>query len=324
MEDGPAAGPPAGASGLRPPAGARLTPLAATAFRPDTVVLDVDGVLVDVSGSFREAVRETVVTMQRLMGCAAPWTPSLADVAALKRAGGGFNDDVHCSIALTAIGAGGAAGRLPALLAAVEAAGGGLGGLRAAEPGLPRVDGTLCVRVFDELYWGAVRFRAAFGEEPHHAPPGPGLVERERCLVDAGFPARLRSIGAVRRLALVTGRTPGELRAALSLLGWRREELDSVVTGDVVRKPDPACLDRVLAGCGARAAVYVGDVRDDCELVRRYRAERPGGAEVRGVAVGVEAEDLFARQEVDVALRETAHLPDLLRWWDSRSARPSR
>jgi HAD superfamily phosphatase len=321
MEGGPAPDQAAGPPVLRPPPGARLTPAAATPFRPDTVVLDVDGVLVDVSGSFREAVRQTVVTMQRLMGCAAPWAPSLEDVAALKRAGGGFNDDVRCSIALTAIGAGGAAERLPALLRAIEAAGGGLAGLRAAEAGLPRVDGALCVRVFDELYWGPARFRAAAGEEPRHATgDAPGLVERERPLVDADLPARLRTIGAVRRVGLVTGRTPVELRAALALLGWRREELDAVVTGDLARKPDPACLDRVLAGCGAQAAVYVGDVRDDCDLVRRFRAERPGGAEVRGVAVGAEAEDLFARQEVDAALRQTADLPDLLRWWADAGA----
>jgi HAD superfamily phosphatase len=307
-----------------PPPGARLTPAAAAPFRPDTVVLDVDGVLVDVSASFREAVRRTVVIMQRLMGTPQPWTPTLADVTALKRTGGGFNDDVHCSIALTAVAAGGAAGRLRAVLAAVEAAGGGLGGLRAAEPGLPRVDGALCMRVFHEIYWGPERFRAVVGDEPRHAPRGPGLVERERPLVDPGFPARLRSAGAVRSLGLVTGRTPRELEAALALLGWPRQELDSVVTGDLARKPDPACLDRALAGCGAAAAVYVGDVRDDCELVRRFRAERPGGVEVRGVAVGAEADGLFSRHQVDVALRDTADLCDLLHWWGTVAAAPPR
>ena len=303
------------------PEGARLTAAAATGFQPDTVVLDVDGVLVDVGPSFREAVRHTVGTVQRLMGVEQVWTPGHAEIADLKRTGG-FNDDIHSSIALAAVGAGGAAARLPALLAAVEAAGGGLAGLRAVAPELPRVDGALCVRVFDEHYWGAVRFRAVFGEEPRHVTAAAGLVEAERPLVGADLLRRLRETAAVRRVALITGRHPAELDAALDLLGWSPADLDAVVTGDQLRKPDPACLDRVLGACGSGAAVYAGDVRDDWELVRRHRAERPGGPPVRGVIVGGEAEALRPLG-VDVTLRDAGDLVPLLRWWaDGARAQP--
>jgi phosphoglycolate phosphatase-like HAD superfamily hydrolase len=201
------------------------------------------------------------------------------------------------------------------LLAAVEAAGGGLAGLRAVAPELPRVDGVLCVRVFDEHYWGAVRFRAVFGEEPRHVTAAAGLVEAERPLVGADLPRRLRETAAVRRVALITGRNPAELDAALDLLGWSPADLDAVVTGDQLRKPDPACLDRVLGACGSSAAVYAGDVRDDWELVRRHRAERPGGPPVRGVIVGGEAEALRPLG-VDVTLRDAGDLAPLLCWWD--------
>jgi phosphoglycolate phosphatase-like HAD superfamily hydrolase len=242
-----------------------------------------------------------------------PWTPARAEIAALKRAGG-FNDDIHCSIALAAVGAGGAAMRLTELLVAVEEAGGGLAGLRVAAPGLPRIDGGLCLRVFDEHYWGADRFRSIFGEDPRHVTTAAGLVDAERPLVDADLPRRLRETAAVERVALITGRTPAELDAALDRLGWSASDLDAVVTGDQVRKPDPACLDRVLAACGSRAAVYAGDVRDDWELVRRHRAERAGAPPVRGVIVGGEAEALRALW-VDVTLRAAADLVPLLRWW---------
>ncbi|HEY2703247.1 MAG TPA: HAD family hydrolase [Candidatus Dormibacteraeota bacterium] len=300
-----------GAAALPP--GARLTAAAAMPFHPDTVALDVDGVLVDVEPSFREAVRHTVAALQRLMGVERPWTPSHAEIAQLKRAGG-FNDDIHSSIALAAVGAGGAAGRLEALLSAVEAAGGGLAGLRAAAPELPRVDGGLCVRVFDEHYWGADRFRAVFGEDPRHVTTAAGLVDAERPLVAADLPRRLRETAQVARVALITGRTPPELEAALELLGWSLADVDAVVTGDQLRKPDPACLERVLDACGSSAAVYAGDVRDDWELVRRHRAERPGGPPVRGVIVGGEAEALRPLG-VDVTLREAGDLVPLLRWW---------
>lgn len=296
-----------------PPRGARLTAAAASPFRPDTVILDVDGVLVDVEPSFRESVCRTVATMQRLMGTEPSWVPAREDVAALKRAGG-FNDDIHCSIALTAIAAGGAAPRLPELLAAIEAAGGGLSGLRAAAPGLPRVEGRVCLRVFDEHYWGAGRLRSVFGEEPRYVMEGDGLVGAEEPLVDGGFVERLRSVDGVRRVALITGRTPAELDAALELLAWRREWLDAVVTGDELRKPDPGCVDRIVARCGSRSAVYVGDVRDDWDLVRRYRVERAEGIEVRGVIVGGEA-DALRPLGVDATLRGASELVELLRWW---------
>jgi phosphoglycolate phosphatase-like HAD superfamily hydrolase len=295
------------------PSGAWLTEAAATPFHPDTVVLDVDGVLVDVEPSFREAVRHTVRTVQRLMGAEHPWVPTRAEIAALKRAGG-FNDDIHCSIALAAVGAGGAAPRLPELLVAAEEAGGGLAGLRIAAPGLPRIDGGLCLRVFDEHYWGAYRFRSIFDEEPRHVTTAAGLVDAERPLVDADLPRRLRETAAVESVALITGRTPSELGAALDLLGWSPSDLDAVVTGDQVRKPDPACLDRVLAACDSRAAVYVGDVRDDWDLVRRHRSERRGAPPVRGVIVGAEAEEL-RRLDVDATLRDATDLCSLLRWW---------
>ena len=296
-----------------PPAGAWVSAAAAGAFRPDTVVLDVDGVLIDVEPSFREAVLRTVATVQEAMGVERPWTPTRADVAALKRAGG-FNDDVVCSIALAAIGAGRAAGRFHELIGAVDHAGGGLAGLRAAAPELPRIDGALCMRVFDEHYWGAYRFRSVFGEDPRHVTHAAGLVDDERPLVDSDLPRRLRETADVGFVALVTGRTPAELDAALDLLGWSRADLDAVVTGDVVRKPDPACLDRVLDACGSHSAVYAGDVRDDWELVRRHRAERRAGPPVRGVIVGDEAAAL-RELGVDATIDAATGLVPLLRWW---------
>ncbi len=278
------------------------------------MILDVDGVLVDVEPSFREAVCRTVATMQRLMGVTSPWVPARAEVAALKRAGG-FNDDIHCSIALTAIAAGAMGPQLGELLGPIEAAGGGLDGLRAAAPALPRVEGRLCLRVFDEHYWGGSRFRSVFGEAPRHVDARRGLVDDERALVGPDLPARLRATAGVRHLALITGRTPAELAAALELLGWDRAGLDAVVTGDELRKPDPACLDRILAACASEAAVYAGDVRDDWELVRAHRAARPGGVPVRGVIVGGEAEALFDLG-ADVTLAGAADLVPLLAWWE--------
>ncbi|HZS13893.1 MAG TPA: HAD family hydrolase [Candidatus Dormibacteraeota bacterium] len=278
------------------PEGAWLNPRAAAGgFRLDTVVLDVDGVLIDVRESFREAVRETVVTLQRSLGVAAPWKPSHEDILVFKR-GGGFNDDIDLSIALTAIGAAGRGEDAATIARDTERAGGGLPALRAAAPELPRIAGREVLRIFDDLYWG-------------------GLVDRERALVPPDFPQRLRDAGA-RHVALVTGRTPRELDAALQRLGWDRLALCHAVTGDVVRKPDPACLDEVAQRCNPLSMVYVGDVRDDWELVRRWREERAGGVPVRGILVGEDAEmEGYRPLGVDATVRESGDVLAVLPRW---------
>ena len=69
------------------PSGAWLTEAAATPFHPDTVVLDVDGVLVDVEPSFREAVRHTVrVCGGKQLGRARPAAGTAAPASAASTA----------------------------------------------------------------------------------------------------------------------------------------------------------------------------------------------------------------------------------------------
>ena len=280
------------------PEGAWLNPSGAAdnSFRLDAVVLDVDGVLIDVRESFREAVRETVVAVQRGMGVGEPWRPSHEDIAVFKRAGG-FNDDIDLGIALTAIGAGGRAADAAAVAAACEQAGGGLAALRVTAPDLPRIQGREVLRVFDELYWGS-------------------LIERERALVPPDFPQQLRQSGA-RSIALVTGRTPRELDAALQRLQWQRSDLCAVVTGDMVRKPDPACLDVIAQQCNPQSIVYVGDVRDDWELVRRWGEERPQTPiSARGILVGRNEEmERYRPLGVDATVRRTADVLAILARW---------
>jgi HAD superfamily phosphatase len=276
--------------------------LHATAFAVDTVALDVDGVLVDVRESFREVVRATTVAMQRRMGVPQPWHPTQDDVSVFKRAGG-FNDDVDLSIALTAIGAGGRGDDAQRIAHEAELAGGGLPALRIVAPDLPRVVGREVLEKFDELYWG----RENTADD--------GLVNRERAMVGSDFPEALHSAGA-RAVALVTGRTPRELDAALARLSWRREQLCHVVTGDMVRKPDPACLDAVEHLCASLSVVYVGDVRDDWELVRRWRAERPDAIATRCILVGDDGEmERYRRLGVDATVRLTSDVPAILQGW---------
>lgn len=284
-------------------------------FDVDTVVLDVDGVLVDVRQSFREAVRETVVVVQREMGVAAPWRPSHDDINALKRAGG-FNDDIDISIALAALGAAGRGHDAAGVALQVEAAGGGLPALRSVAPDLPRIAGARVLEVFDALYWGTGGFSSGT-----NVTVGDGLISRERVLVGPDYPQLLRDAGT-RNIACISGRTPREFAAALSKLGWAEGTVRVAVTGDMVRKPNPACLDPVVRACNPQAMVYVGDVRDDWELVRRYRAERPEGVPTRGILVGSDADMAAYRAlDVDATVRSALDVPGVLRQWREATAR---
>ena len=290
------------------PDGAWVSPALTRPWRCDVAVLDVDGVLVDVEASFREGVRVTVARVLGELGCTV-WTPRVEDVRRLKRAGG-FNDDIDTAIALTAVAAGGRTAELDAVAGDVERAGGGLGGLRLAAPDLPRIPGRLVLRVFNEHYWGLDGFRLRFGTEPEHDPPAGGLRAGETALVPPDFPALLREAGVVH-VAVVSGRTPMELDAALELLRWNRGELTAVVTGDQVRKPDPAALDLVVAATAGRNLLYAGDVRDDWELVHRYREERDGTVHAVGVIVGDEAAAL-RELGCDATLPAATALPALI------------
>ena len=268
-----------------------LTP----SFAADCIALDVDGVLIDTTASFREATRITAAEVQRVMGKGMPWTPTATDIGMLKHAGG-FNDDIDCSIALAAVGLAGREHELAAVCRAVDVAGGGLDGLRVAAPDLPRISGRLVLRIFNEHYWG-------------------GLRDAERALVDADLPQRIRELG-VRHVALITGRTPAELDAALTLLAWAPGDLDAVVSGDQLHKPDPACLDRVIEITGAERLVMVGDTRDDWEMVRRHRERGRGSVELRAVSVGDEdAADALRSLGVDATLERARDLPELLIRW---------
>ncbi len=270
------------------------------AWRPDTVVFDVDGVLIDTRRSFRLAVQDVVVAAQRLAGRPRPWRPGAGDIARLK-ARGGFNSDIDCSVHLTRLALATVRG-VPDVAQPAAA--------RDAPPGADGADPSLIERLFAERYWGPEAFARHFGEPARHFT-APGLRAGERLLAPPGLLPALTARG-VRAYGLITGRTTLETDAALEFLNWPRGTFaaGAVVTGEELLKPDPAALHRVVHACGTTRGLFVGDVRDDAQLVRRYR-ERPGAADVRLVLVGP-----LARRPgtwgADAGLRTVAQLPELL------------
>jgi HAD superfamily hydrolase (TIGR01548 family) len=229
------------------------------------VVLDVDGVLVDVADSYRRAVVETVVREHGLDAAVAR-----ATVQPLKDAGG-FNNDwlVTDAVALYALARDRGYDADPGTFGArVAEAGGGLSAVRsvltdAVGPGVEDGwDPDRLRAVFQSLYLGSDRYRAFEGGDP--PVDAPGYAADEPVLVDDRTVAALRDL-TDDRLAVLTGRPAREAEVALSRAGLgdlppeRRVTMDDDLPG----KPDPAGLVALAARLDARTVVFAGDTLDD-------------------------------------------------------------
>jgi HAD superfamily hydrolase (TIGR01548 family) len=285
----------------------------------DTIVFDVDGVLIDVRASYRRVVGDVAAfAVERLYGLQ-PSAPLVvdADVGAFKRAGG-FNDDWDLAYALTALSLARLRGHLTASLQdlAAQSGGRGLAWLRETVPSEDLPDYGAIQRIFNELYWGAELYRARLGLEPQHAPHAPGLLRSERPLLT---PATLEALKArgISKLGLITGRIRVELAMALEILGYADEAVSpfrAIVTAEDGKKPDPKTLEAVVEALGPRAGLYVGDTADDLALVQRYAAT-PRAAQAPFYAVLV-AEDTerahYQAAGAHAVIASVADLPALL------------
>jgi HAD superfamily hydrolase (TIGR01548 family) len=229
----------------------------------DAVVLDIDGVLVDVADSYRRAIVESV---DRLYGR----TIDRADVQRFKDAGGFNNDwDVTDAVALYVL----ADSREPIPLSAfadrIRAAGGGLAAAESVVAEHLTADDLAAVRdawdsaalrdTFQALYLGADLYRELEGGDPPVETAG--YIHDEPVLVEPGTVDRLAA-GAT--LGVLTGRPAAEADIALDRVGLsvpdsHRFTMDDPAPG----KPDPAALVTLAERFDADTVAFAGDTLDD-------------------------------------------------------------
>lgn len=294
--------------------------LAAGSVIPDGVVFDVDGVLVDVRGSFLAAVAGTVQWLFTRRYGLIDDGPLVDDgvLAAFHRAPGYNNDeDKSYALALFYRAALGPETRSTAELRRAagdprEAARSSLHDHQARVKGLEIATFEQdVVAAFRELYWGSDRAARLFGITPRLVNRAP-LVERERVLLRADTVAELRGLG-VGKFGVITGRLRVEWDAIRESLPLPAETL--VLTDEDGRKPDPALLARLVARMGMAYPCYVGDVVDDWAFVFAYNASPSGVARpALGVLVCGETEERALRQAgATLFVRDVNGLPRLLR-----------
>jgi len=221
------------------------------------IVFDMDGVLIDVGASYREAVRQTAQLFFQPAGDSHRLPRplfALCDLAAVKQSGGLNNDwDLAClvvSLLFSRVEAPAGAGhpdpwsryrqtisgcRVSGLAEFLESTPAPLARLlegngRRVDPfiaGLYDGDvgsGNIIKQIFQEIYLGADLFQDTYRQAPR-VYLGQGLIKREALLID---PRLLKRLAEKNILAIATGRPRDEARYALerfNLEGCFREVL---------------------------------------------------------------------------------------------------
>ena len=259
----------------------------------DTLVFDIDGVLIDVRDSFMKAVCQTVqfyfkeiLGFQGSQGLINP-----KEIVNFKTAGG-FNNDWDLTSAVV----------LFYLMKARENNLKDVDELRSIKPdiktfttkmlspggGLVKIidsiekdeqvnkgilslwDKDLITKIFQEIYAGEEHCYNIYGFYPSLIQKD-GLIKQERIIIDKNKKNFLQKFS----LGILTGRNEREAKVALERLGW--DDIISkkriVTADDGVGKPHPQGLKKIADSLKTKLGIYVGDTWDDLITVKNINKE---------------------------------------------------
>ncbi|AZQ13625.1 TIGR01548 family HAD-type hydrolase [Halorubrum sp. PV6] len=283
----------------------------------DAVVLDIDGVLVDVADSYRRAILESV---ERVCGK----TIDRSAIQSFKNAGG-FNNDWELTNAAALY----VLARREGLDMDVEtftdriaAGGGGIDAAKAVARDLPSV---AQARVRDQ--WDTDRLRETFqalylGEELYReleggAPPlsTPGYIHDEPTLIE---PATVADLTDRFDVGVLTGRPAAEAEIALERVGLdvpedRRFTMDDWEEG----KPHPRALVTLAERFDADRVAFAGDTLDDVRTARNADDEDDsrvyyGVGVLTGGLTGDDGRRAYTEVGVDAVVEDVNELVELL------------
>ncbi|KAA9399899.1 TIGR01548 family HAD-type hydrolase [Haloarcula sp. CBA1130] len=284
----------------------------------DAVVLDIDGVLVDVADSYRRAIVESI---DRVYGD----TIEKSAIQQFKDAGG-FNNDWELTDAAALFVLAGRESTVADLAAFTDAIAERGGGLAAAEavvrdllddPAESRVfdawDPDQLRDVFQALYLGTDLYRDIEGGEPPF--DAPGYIHDEPLLVDDETLSALQDRFAV---GVVTGRPAAEADIALERVGLdlppeHRFTMDDWEEG----KPHPAALRTLAERFDAERVAFAGDTLDD--VATAVNADETdddrvyyGIGVLTGGLTGDAGRRTFANNGASAVIESVTDLPELL------------
>ena len=290
----------------------------------DAVVLDIDGVVVDVEDSYRRAIVESI---DHVYGR----TIAHEDIQLFKNAGGFNNDwELTYAAALFLLATEEGYGRsLEAFTEAIADHGGGLEaaeravreeiGARATERVKNRWEPQRLRDVFQQLYLGEELYRALEDGEPdadavfeqHTA----GFIHDEPLLLE---PETRDHLTEIYDVGILTGRPAAEAsialeRADLEVPADHRFTMDDWEEG----KPHPRALLTLADRFDAERIVFVGDTLDDVRTaVNAANADETrqylGVGVLTGGLTGAEGREAFEDAGATAVLESVNDLPELL------------
>jgi HAD superfamily phosphatase len=287
-------------------------------MQADAVVLDIDGVLVDVADSYRRAIVESV---EEVYGETIP----REDVQQFKDAGGFNNDwELTYAVALYIVARNEGFDRdLDAYTDTIEATGGGLAAAETVvyddvDPDererIQNVWNTGRLRdTFQQLYLGADLYREL--EEGYPGMETEGYIHDEPVLAD---PDTIDHLTSTYEVGVLTGRPAAEAEIALDRVGLSLPD-ERVHTMDDWdgSKPEPRALTDLAFELGGRDVVFAGDTLDDVRTAVNA-AEADPGRNYRGIGVltgGLTGDDgrrKFEGAGADLVVPSVNELPKVL------------
>mgnify|MGYP000002189756 CR=1 FL=1 len=283
----------------------------------EAVVLDIDGVLVDVENSYRRAIVETIERIYDEQ-------IEHSTIQQFKEAGGFNNDwELTDAIALYLLASReGMESSVEEFTDTIAGTGGGLSAARTAagesvtpaarEVVLSSWETERHRELFQQLYLGNERYRELEGEEP--TLDCEGFIEDEPVLVDEGTIETLTDRYAV---GVLTGRPAAEAEIALDRVGLsvpdeHRFTMDDWEEG----KPSPTALVTLAERFDAEAVAFAGDTLDDVRTA--VNAAEADDRTYHGIGVltgghtGEEGREKFHRAGANAVVESVNDLPDLL------------
>jgi len=313
-----------------------------TLDQADAVIFDVDGVLVEVSDSFRQVISLTVqFYFNRILEIPGQERLIKAEETGHFKLAGRFNNDWELAKGAVAHGllkllsANGThpitmerLREIPPLVedftAEVKKCGGGLEEtLKLVKEKLgeslfrefeSHYKPKLIKKIFMEHYAGTQLCRSFYGFDPEYYR-GPGLIEKEQAILDLSLIRKLAESGIP--FGILSGRTPEEATYLFRKTGldkFLKPEFVITDDGTLPGKPDPAGLQLLAKRMEFRSGIYVGDVPDDWTAVENYRLQNPGGPPIACcmVQTGATSAELmtgfYTESEVDFLADDVNHL----------------
>lgn len=300
----------------------------------DTLVFDIDGVLIDVRDSYREAVCQTVQfyfkEILHFQGFQNLINPE--EVKYFKMAGG-FNNDWNLTSAVV----------LFYLMKARKNNLRDIDVLRSIEPdirkfttemlpsggGLAKVidlieedgqakewifslwDKDLITKIFQEIYAGEEYCFNIYGFHPSLVKTE-GLIKQERIIIDKNKEKFLQNFS----LGILTGRTKREAKLVLKRLGWddfiSKEKI--VTADDGLEKPHPQGLKKLANSLKTELGIYVGDTWDDMITVKNFNKKVKTTKFLSAMVLGEEfnlrskSVKLYLNEEVDLLAQDVNYI----------------